>query len=97
MSTTWRQVSVGGIMLESIRRGLRAAVVFLVHLILGGVIALGLRGFLSVWTLLFDGHEPKVAGLFPMVYILEIGDACILAVFVVFGTVEAVKAFTTAH
>jgi hypothetical protein len=80
-------------MLESLRRAGRAAVVFLTHIVLGGIVALGLRGFGSLWKLLFDGQEPTVAGLFPMVWILEVGDACILAVFVIFGTIEAVKAF----
>jgi hypothetical protein len=57
------------------------------------VTALGLRGFEYLWGLLFSGDEPTVAGLFPMRYIFEFGEAGVLIVFVVFGILEAIRAF----
>ena len=78
-------------MLDPIRSALRAGIVFAVHLILAAMVALGLRAFEYLWVVLFNEREPLVANLFPLRYILEIGDACILIVFVIFGTIEAVK------
>ena len=80
-------------MLEPIRPAIHAAVVFLCHTALAMVSAVGLRGFQYLWDRLFSETEPTVAGLFPMRYIFEIGEAGVLVVFVVFGTLEAVKAF----
>lgn len=80
-------------MLKLMRPAFRAAVAFLAHTALAMVTALGLRGFEWLWGLLFSENEPTVAGIFPMRYIFEIGEAAVLIVFVVFGILEAIKAF----
>jgi hypothetical protein len=80
-------------MLELIRPAVRAAIVFLVHTALAMVSALGLGAFERLWGIIFSENEPTVAGLFPMRYIFEIGEACIFGVFVVFGIRAAVEAF----
>jgi hypothetical protein len=80
-------------MLELIRPALRAAFVFLAHTVLAMLSALGVKGFEYLWSLLYSEHEPMVAGLFPMRYIFEVGEAGVFAVFIIFGIWEAVKAF----
>lgn len=84
-------------MIDLVRPALRAAIVFLAHLALATVVALGLRGFEFLWSTLFHEEEPTVAHLFPLRYIIEIGDACILIVFVIFGTIDAIRAFRREH
>ena len=82
----------GGAIFAPVLAAIRAAIVLISHLLIGAVAAAAVRGLDWLWSLLFGGREPMVAGLFPLRYIIEIGDAAIFLLFAGFGCYEAFRA-----
>jgi hypothetical protein len=78
--------------LKPLLNAVRAAIVLLAHLLLGSVAAVAVRSLDALWGWLFQEREPMVANLFPLHYVLEIGDAAIFLLFAGFGCYEAVRA-----
>lgn len=49
-------------------------------------------GFVIYWTLVRVG-DPRLFDICPLRYIFDVVDLAILAVFLVFGTIEAIRVF----
>jgi hypothetical protein len=81
--------------IDPLIRALRAAIAVILHTILGAVCASSVWGSQLIWNRMFSLHEPTVAGLFPLRYIPELGEAAIFLLFVAFGLKEAWDAFNS--
>lgn len=80
----------GGV-LEIVRHGWLAIVALATHAAVG-VIALTLPYLLERYVhWLYDGHEPRVFGLFSLGQILQGGDAVLIVIIVISGTLSAFR------
>ncbi len=70
---------------------------FLTHVALAAVVTVSFWGFGCLWDWMYPVREPQFFGAVPVRYLLDTGDVAIIVVFIVFGTIEATRAFLSAE
>jgi hypothetical protein len=82
-----------GIQMRSIVRAFRMGIVLLTHTAVAMVAAGCLWILGHVWDWLYPAQEPRALDVVPFRYILDIGFAAIIVVFLVGGIIETIEAF----
>lgn len=82
-----------GEFLKPLLGALRAAVMLIGHLIVAGVILAVIRGIEYAIHALWPGNDPLLFDQFPLRYLFHAMDVGVIVLFIVFGLVQAGKAF----